>query len=99
MTDSFAPASRAIIITAALIIIIAGMQQAASLLVPFLLSIFIAVISFPLMSRLQQSGFSKGLSLTVVMLLVVFIGIGLTVLVGSSLTDFSRILTGLPAED
>ena len=92
MTDSFAPASRAIIITAALIIIIAGMKQAASLLVPFLLSIFIAVISFPLMSRLQQSGFSKGLSLTVVMLLVVSIGIGLTVLVGSSLTDFSRSL-------
>ena len=92
MTDSFAPASRAIIITAALIIIIAGMKQAASLLVPFLLSIFIAVISFPLMSRLQQSGFSKGLSLTVVMLLVVSIGIGLTVMVGSSLTDFSRSL-------
>jgi predicted PurR-regulated permease PerM len=92
MTDSFTQASRAIIITAALIIIIAGMKQAASLLVPFLLSIFIAVISFPLMSRLQQSGFSKGLSLTVVMLLVVFIGIGLTVLVGSSLTDFTRSL-------
>ncbi len=92
MTDSFAPASRAIIITAALIIIIAGMKQAASLLVPFLLSIFIAVISFPLMSRLQQSGFSKGLSLTMVMLLVISIGIGLTVLVGSSLTDFSRSL-------
>ena len=92
MTESFAPASRTIIITAALVIIIAGMKQAAPLLVPFLLSIFIAVISFPLMSRLQQSGFSKGLSLTVVMLLVVFIGIGLTMLVGSSLTDFSRSL-------
>ncbi|MBT8118450.1 MAG: AI-2E family transporter [Gammaproteobacteria bacterium] len=92
MTDTFAPASRAIIITAALVIIIAGMKQAAPLLVPFLLSIFIAVISFPLMSRLQQSGISKGLSLTVVMLLVISIGIGLTLLVGSSLTDFSRSL-------
>ena len=92
MKDSFAPASRAIMVTAALVIIIAGMKLAAPLLVPFLLSIFIAVISFPLMSRLQQSGLSKGLSLTLVMLLVVFIGIGLTLLIGSSLTDFSRTL-------
>jgi len=68
------------------------MKQAAPLLVPFLLAIFIAVISFPLMSRLQQSGFSRGLSLTLVILLVVLIGIGLTVLIGSSLTDFSRTL-------
>ena len=92
MKDSFAPASRAIMVTAALVIIIAGMKLSAPLLVPFLLSIFIAVISFPLMSQLQQSGLSKGLSLTLVMLLVVFIGIGLTLLIGSSLTDFSRTL-------
>jgi AI-2 transport protein TqsA len=92
MTSTFAPASRAIIICAALVIIIAGMKQAATLLVPFLLSIFIAVISFPLMSRLQQSGLSKGLALTLVMLLVVLIGIGLTVLIGTSLTEFSQTL-------
>jgi predicted PurR-regulated permease PerM len=92
MKDSFAPASRVIMVTAALVIIIAGMKLSAPLLVPFLLSIFIAVISFPLMSRLQQSGLSKALSLTLVMLLVVLIGIALTMLVGSSLTDFSRTL-------
>jgi len=92
MKDSFAPASRAIIITAALVIIVAGMKQAAPLLVPFLLAIFIAVISFPLMSQLQKSGLSRGLSLTLVMLLVVLIGFGLTVLIGSTLTDFSRTL-------
>ena len=50
MKDSFAPASRVIMVTAALVIIIAGMKLAAPLLVPFLLSIFIAVISFPLLS-------------------------------------------------
>ena len=92
MTDSFSSASRAIIVCAALVIIIAGMKQAAPLLVPFLLSIFIAVISFPLMSWMQQSGLSKGLSLTMVLLLVVLIGTGLTVLIGTSLTDFSHTL-------
>lgn len=92
MKDSFAPTSRAILVSAALVILIAGMKQAAPLLVPFLLAIFIAVISFPLMSWLQQKGLSKGVSLTLVMLLVVLIGIGLTLLIGNSLTDFSQTL-------
>ncbi len=90
MANSFTSASRALIVSAALVIIIAGMKYAAPLLVPFLLSVFIAVISFPLMSLLQQKGLPKGLALTLVMLLLVCIGIGLTFLVGSSITDFSR---------
>lgn len=92
MTETFSPASRAIIVIAALVIIIAGMKQAAALLVPFLLSIFIAVISFPLMSKLQQNGLPKGLALTLVVLLVVLVGVGLTVLIGTSLSDFSQAL-------
>lgn len=92
MTQSLSPASRAIVVSAALVIVIAGMKYAAPLLVPFFLSAFIAVICFPLMSLLQQKGLPKGLSLTLVMLLVVFVGIGLTFLIGSSLTDFSRTL-------
>jgi len=81
-------------VSAALVIVIAGMKYAAPLLVPFLLAVFIAVISFPLMSLLQQKGLPKGLSLTLVMLLVIFVGIGLTFLIGSSITDFSRALPG-----
>jgi predicted PurR-regulated permease PerM len=72
--------------------VIAGLKFAAPMLVPFLLSVFIAVISFPLMTRLQQGGLPKGLSLTVVMLLIIAVGIALTVLVGSSLTDFTQSL-------
>ena len=92
MTQSFSPASRAIMVSAALVIVIAGMKQAAPLLVPFLLSVFIAVICFPLMCKFQQIGFSKALSLTLVMLLVMSIGVALTLLIGSSLTDFSRMV-------
>jgi predicted PurR-regulated permease PerM len=92
MTQSFSPASRAIMVSAALVIVIAGMKYAAPLLVPFLLSVFIAVISFPLMSLLQQKGLPKGVSLTLVMLLVIFVGLALTFLIGSSITDFSLTL-------
>ncbi len=90
MTHSFSSTSRALIVVAALIIVIAGMRQSASLIVPFLLSLFIAVISFPLMCKLQLAGLPKALSLTLVILLVVFIGAGLTILVSSSIADFSR---------
>ena len=90
MANSFTSASRALIVSAALVIVIAGMKYAAPLLVPFLLAAFIAIISFPLMSLLQQKGLPKGLALALVMLMIVFIGIGLTFLVGSSITDFSR---------
>ena len=81
-----------LIVAAAVIVVITGMKQAAPLIVPFLLSVFIAVISFPLMVRLQQGGLPKGLSLTAVILMVLSIGVGVTVLVGSSLTDFSKML-------
>lgn len=92
MTQSFSSASRALIVAAAVIIIIAGMRQSAPLIVPFLLSVFIAVISFPLMCKLQQLGLHKAISLTVVMLLVVSMGVGITLLIGSSITDFSRMM-------
>ena len=92
MQHTFSPVSRALIISASLVIIIAGLKYAAPLLVPFLLSIFIAIISFPLMSWLQQVGLSKGLSLTIVILLVILVGIALTILVGSSLSDFTQTL-------
>jgi len=92
LSHSFSSASRALVVTAAVIIIIAGMKLAAALLVPFLLSAFIAVISFPLMCKLQQKGLAKGLSLTIVILMVIGAGIALTILIGSSVTDFSRML-------
>jgi predicted PurR-regulated permease PerM len=89
---AFSPAARILIVSAALVVVIAGMKNAAPMLVPFLLSVFIAVISFPLMSRLQQSGVSKGFALIIVMFLVVLVGIGMTVLIGTSITDFSHML-------
>jgi len=92
MTDSFTSVSRTIIVSAALVIVIAGMKSAASLLVPFLLAIFIAVISFPFMSMLQQKGLSKGLSLTLVISAVIVTVVGLGYLIGSSVNDFSQAL-------
>ena len=92
MATSFSSTARAIIVAAALVIVIAGMKLAASLLVPLLLAVFIAVICFPLMVRLQQQGLSKGLSITVVLLLTLLTGFSLMIMIGDSMTDFSHML-------
>lgn len=92
MDSSFSSASRVLIVAAAVIIVIAGMKQSAPLIVPFLLSVFIAIISFPLMCKLQQAGLPKGVSLLLVILLVIAIAIAITMLVGSSLSDFSSMV-------
>lgn len=90
MDKSFSTASKGIMVTAALVIIIAGMKQAAPVLVPFLLSVFIAVLCFPAMHALQKKGVHEGLSLLLVILMVLIVGGALAMLVGSSMEDFYR---------
>ena len=90
----FSKSSRTLLVAAALVVVIAGMKQAASLLVPFLLSIFIAVLCLPLMQSLQKKGLGKNVSLLVVIVLVLVVGLAVAMLIGSSADDFSR---NLPA--
>ena len=92
MSDHFSQPSRVILLLAAVVIIIAGMKTAAPLLVPFLLSVFIAVISLPAMNNLQKYGLGAGLSLVIVILAVLTAGVLLSLLIGSSIDDFSRSL-------
>jgi len=74
---------------ACLIVLIAGMRAASALLVPFMLSIFIAVIAAPLLFWLQERGLPKFFAMA-----IVFFGIILTLglfvtLIGASIQDFS----------
>ncbi len=77
-----------IFVVAACVVVIAGMKVAQSLIVPFLLAGFIAIISATPMFWLQRKGLSKWLALTLVVLAVFVFGISVSVLVGSSLDDF-----------
>ena len=92
MTESFSSLSRTLFVAAAITIIIAGMKLSAPLIVPFLLSVFIAVITFPLTSKLQYMGLPKGLSLTLVIFFILAIGLALSLLAGNSLADFSKMM-------
>ena len=83
---------RALLVSAALVVVVAGMKVAAPVLVPFLLSGFIAIIAAPPMFWLHHKGLPMGLALAAVVLAVVFAAFLLGLLVGSSVDDFTRSL-------
>jgi predicted PurR-regulated permease PerM len=82
--------SHFLVIAAAFIIVVAGMREAQPILVPFLLSAFIAIIAMPPLVFLQHRGIPKGIALAVVILAVVVLGMLMGALVGNSADDFSR---------
>jgi predicted PurR-regulated permease PerM len=74
---------------AAFVVVVAGMRASADIIVPFLLAVFIAVISSPALDWLERRGFPRGVAMLVVIAAIVAVGMGITGLVGSSLTRFS----------
>ncbi len=77
-----------LITAAALVIVIAGVQAAATILVPMLLSVFIAIICWPLVEWLYRHKIPGWLAILLVVLglLVLMTGVGL--FVGKSIDSF-----------
>lgn len=81
--------SRTILIFAGLVIIVAGLRAGAELLVPFLLAAFIAVLCAPPMFWLQRKGWPPLAALSLIIVVIIGANVLLTVLVGTSINDFS----------
>ena len=75
---------------AAFVVVVAGMRAAESIVVPFLLSVFIAIISAPPLFWLEHKGLPRWLALLIVIAVIIAVGIGVTTLVGNSIREFSR---------
>ncbi len=84
------PGTRFLFVTAAFIIVVAGMKSAEAILVPFLLSMFIAIIAAPPMFWLKDRGLPTGLALLVVLACIVIVVTLIAILVGTSINDFSK---------
>ena len=78
------------LILAAFIIIVAGMKVASPLIVPVLLSVFIATISAPPLLWLERKGLPTILALLVVIGFILGFGLLLVTLVGASLAEFQN---------
>ena len=83
---------------AAFTIIVAGMKAAASLIVPFLLSAFIAIIFAPAIDWLKRKGLPMWLALTVVVLAIAMFGALVISILGTSIQSFSKQLPDYQAK-
>lgn len=81
-------AARFLLYTAAFIVVVAGMKAAASLLVPFLLSIFIALICVPPVAWLKGRGLPGWAAIAVMVLAIIIAATLMGTLVGTSIRDF-----------
>ncbi len=82
--------SNILLTLAAFIIVVAGLRVASPLLIPLLLSAFIAVISSPPLFWLKRKGVPTILALFIVITCVLIIVLLLAALIGTSVDDFSR---------
>lgn len=81
---------RFMITAAAFVIIIAGVRSASPILIPFLLSVFIAIISSPPLFWLKKKGVPTLPAMLIVISSVLGIVFVIVFMAGTSLDDFSR---------
>jgi len=75
---------------AAFVIVVAGMQAASSLLIPFLLSAFVAIICLPPMHWMIGKRIPAGVAVTLITLSLVLVASLIGAFVGTSVADFSH---------
>ena len=80
--------------SAAIIVILAGLKAAQSLISPFLLAVFFAMILTPPLRWLKKKGLPELLAIFVLSTFVLLLGLGIILLFSNSLTRFT---TKLPA--
>ncbi|GGD55246.1 AI-2E family transporter [Lacimicrobium alkaliphilum] len=85
---------KALLTMASLIVILAGIKAASAIVVPFLLSMFIAIACAPIIRRASLYHIPKVLSVIMVILIIVVFGFMLAGLVGQSMNEFTENLPG-----
>ncbi|MCA9027488.1 MAG: AI-2E family transporter [Planctomycetaceae bacterium] len=86
--ESTRPMLRVLLTWASLVVIIAGMKAATELVVPFLLSLFLAIMSGPALQALQKRGLPQWLAMMVVLVGLSFAMIALATVIGGTITQF-----------
>ena len=88
-TNTSGGAARLTVILAALVIVVAGIKLATPILVPFLLAVFLAVITAPYFLGLQQRGVPAAVALLLMTLVLLGVGLVGATLVRSTLVGFN----------
>ena len=88
-TTDQSQAVKLLVIAASFVVIVAGMKAAESIIVPFLLALFIAIIASPPYFWLQEKGLPKALSMLIVIFAFLFVISIIGLLIGTSINDFT----------
>ena len=89
--QSHAPSSlKILLILASMIIVLAGIKVASAIVVPFLLSLFIAMACSPVITWANQYKIPRSIAVVLVIVLIVVFGFVLAGLVGQSMNEFSQ---------
>jgi AI-2 transport protein TqsA len=92
MADTESRAGRAwrsLLGAAAFVIVVAGMRTADTIVVPFLVSLFAAVLCGPPVFWLSRKGLPQWLAMVVVVAAIMGIGLGMAAVVGNSINRFT----------
>jgi len=81
---------KSIVVSASIMIIVAGLIAAKSIIIPLLLAAFIAIITAPLLFWLQAKGIGKTVSLFIVFLILGLVLYSISFVIGSSIGSFSK---------
>ncbi|WP_054114169.1 AI-2E family transporter [Marinagarivorans algicola] len=84
------PVARFLFGTACFVVVVAGMRTAESLLVPFLLSLFISVLCSPPLVWLKERGVPNGLAIFIIIGAVLVVSLGIGTVVGAALGNFKQ---------
>jgi predicted PurR-regulated permease PerM len=88
----FSPAARFLVVAGAFVILVAGMQAASSLITPFLLAVFIAVVATPPLRALRRRGLPNWAAMLLVVLAIAAIGSVFAIMVAGALDGFTASL-------
>ena len=91
MSDNLQSTSigRLVLVMAAVVVVLAGIKAASVIVVPFLLALFIAIISQPLIAWFHRLGLPRALALVPVVGVIALIVILLAGLIVQSINDFA----------
>jgi predicted PurR-regulated permease PerM len=82
--------ARLLLLAASFVVVVAGLKAAASLILPFLVALFLAMVSLPLLNWLQSKGLPTPIAVAVTIVVVFAIVFGFGALIGGSVANFTE---------
>ena len=89
-TAKLTKTARILLTAACFIVVVAGMRASSDILVPFVLSLFIAMICTPFLGELQKLKIPNGLAVFLIIIFIITLGVFLLTFLGRSINGLTR---------